>query len=172
MFYELLKTRRSIRKYQDIPLEREKLDTILKAALLSPSSRSIRPWEFVTVTDKALLDKLSQFKSSAGFIKDAAAAVVVIGEPVASDAWIEDASIASIFIQLAAHALGIGSCWIQVRGRPHSESITAEDYIKELLGIPGECAVEAVISLGYPAEEKKAYDDGDLLYDKLHYETY
>lgn len=173
MLHDLLKTRRSIREFQDKQLEKEKIDKILKSALLSPSSRGIRPWEFVTVTRKDMLQKLSLCKEhGSAFLKGAPMAVVVIADTDACDVWIEDASIASVIIQLSAHALGIGSCWIQVRKRFHAKSVKSEDYIKELLGIPENFAVESVIALGYPDEEKKAYDDGDLLVEKLHFEKF
>ena len=173
MFYDLLKSRRSIRKFRNKELEKEKIDTILKSALLSPSSRGIRPWEFIVVTQKELLLKLSKSKEhGSAFLQDAPTAVVVIADPAACDVWIEDASIASIIIQLAAHSLGIGSCWIQIRKRGHRDDIKSEDYVKEVLGIPERSAVESIIALGYPAEEKKANDDQDASCGKIHYQQY
>jgi nitroreductase len=170
---ELLKSRRSIRKYQDKGVEKEKLDIILKSALLSPSSRSRRPWEFIVVTDGELLNKLSNCRdSSSGFLSGAPLGIVVLADPSVTDVWIEDDSIASAIIQLTAQSLGLGSCWIQVRERFHSESVKAEDYIKGLLGIPDHLTVECMIAIGYPAEEKSAYKEEELPYHKLHYDKY
>ncbi|KNY29288.1 nitroreductase family protein [Pseudobacteroides cellulosolvens] len=167
--FELLKSRRSIRKFQDKEIEKEKVDTILKSALLSPSSRSRRPWEFIVVTDKVLLRKLSQCRDhSSAFLEGAPLGIVVIADSEACDIWIEDASIASIIIQLSAQSLHLGSCWIQVRDRNHSDNVTAESYIKEILNIPAKYSVECIIAIGYPAEEKKAYDLNDLPYKKIH----
>jgi nitroreductase len=170
MFYDLLKSRRSIRKFQNREVEKGKIDKILKSALLSPSSRSKRPWEFVAVTDKVLLQKLSQCREhSSSFLADAPLGIVVLADPQVCDVWIEDASIASIIIQLSAHSLGLGSCWIQVRERYGSDSIKAGDYIKKVLEIPDKYEVESMIAIGYPAEEKPPYNEDDLLYNKLHF---
>jgi len=171
--FELLKSRRSIRKFQNKEIEKEKIDTILKSALLSPSSRSRRPWEFIVVTDKELLKKLSQCREhSSDFLEGAPVGIVVIADPEVCDVWIEDASIAAIIIQLSAQSLQLGSCWIQVRDRYHSENVTAGDYIKEVLGIPSRYNVECMIAIGYPAENKKAYDINGLPYGKIHYNGY
>ena len=173
MMLDLLKQRRSIRKYKDKAVEQEKLDIILKSALLSPSSRGIRPWEFIVVTDKEMLEKLSQCKAhSAQFLKDAPLGIVVIADSTASDVWIEDVSIASTIIQLTAQSLGLGSCWIQVRNRKTADNRSSEDYIKELLNIPEKYSVDNIIAIGYPAEEKKPYDEDSLLYDKMYMEKY
>ncbi len=168
--YDLLKSRRSIRKFQDKEVEKEKIDTILRSALLSPSSRSRKPWEFIAVTDKELLQRLSKCREhSSSFLAGAPLGIVVIADPEVCDVWIEDASIASIIIQLAAHSLGLGSCWIQVRDRVGANNVKAEDYIKETLGVPAKYAVLCMVAVGYPDEQKRAYSEGDLLLSKLHY---
>jgi nitroreductase len=169
MFYDLLKSRRSIRKFQNREVEKEKADTILKSALLAPSSRARRPWEFIAVTDRELLKKLSGCREHGSeFLNGAPLGIVVIADPEACDVWVEDTSIASIIIQLSAQSLDLSSCWIQVRQRFSSGGITAEDYIKGILGIPEKYSVECIIAIGYPAEEKRAYNDDELPYDKLH----
>lgn len=170
---DLLKQRRSIRKYEDRVMEQEKLDIILKSALLSPSSRGIRPWEFIVVTDKEILGKLSQCKAHGSqFLKDAPLGIVVIADSTASDVWVEDVSIASTIIQLTAQSLGLGSCWIQVRNRKTADNQSSEDYIKELLNIPEKYGVDNIIAIGYPGEKKRSYDEDSLLYDKIHREKY
>jgi len=173
MLYELLKSRRSIRKFQSKEVEKEKLDILLKSALLAPSSRSRRPWEFIAVTDKELLKKLSKAREhGSSFIENAPLGIVVIADPELCDVWVEDASIASIIIQLTAQSLGLGSCWIQIRERFHSDNLKAEDYVKDVLGIPSKYSVECMIAVGYPAEVKEAYSEDDLLLEKLHYNRY
>jgi len=169
MLYDLLKSRRSIRKFQNRSVEKEKLETILKSALLSPSSRARRPWKFIAVTDKDLLKKLAGCREHGSqFLAGAPLGIVVIADPEACDVWIEDASIASIIIQLSAQSLDLSSCWIQVRERFHSGEVRAEDYIKRILGIPPRYHVECMIGIGYAAEEKRPYDDSELLYDRIH----
>ncbi len=170
---ELLKTRRSIRKYQNREVEKEKLDIILKSALLSPSSRGRKPWEFIVVSDQEMLNKLSQCREhSSQFLAGAPLGVVVIADPTICDVWIEDASIASIIIQLTAHSIGLGSCWIQVRERMHSENKKAEDFIKEILEIPEQFCVAAIISIGYKDEDKESHDEDNLSFNKIHYNKY
>lgn len=170
---ELLQTRRSIRKYKDKEIEEKLLEQILKAGLLSPSSRNRRPWEFITVTDKFKLKALSDCRqTSSYFLADAAAAVVIASDPAKSDVWVEDCSIAAIIMQLTAHSLGLGSCWMQVRERftPNQEKV--EDFVKRVLDIPENYHVECILAFGYPDEEKKAYNDKDLPYGKLHREKF
>ena len=173
MFYDLLKSRRSIRKFQNREVEKDKTDTILKSALLSPSSRSRKPWEFIAVTDTELLKKLAGCREhGSAFLAGAPLGIVIIANPEACDVWVEDASIAAIIIQLSAQSLDLSSCWIQVRERFHSSGVKAEDYIKEVLAIPPKYRVECMVGIGYAAEEKRAYDDNELLYDKIHRNRY
>jgi len=85
---------------------------------MAPSSRSRRPWEFIAVTDKEKLEKLSKIREhSSDFLAGAPLGIVVVANPKTCDVWIEDSSIAAIIIQLSAQSLGLGSCWIQVRER-------------------------------------------------------
>ncbi|NIV93409.1 NAD(P)H-dependent dehydrogenase/reductase, partial [candidate division KSB1 bacterium] len=109
MFLELAQKRRSIRKYQGKPIPPETVDSIVEALLRAPTSRGKNSWEFVVVNDPGLLENLSRSKPhGASFLKNAALGIVVCGNPQVSDVWIEDASIASIFVHLAAAALGLG----------------------------------------------------------------
>lgn len=171
--YDLLKQRRSIRKFKKDAVEKEKLDTLLKSALLSPSSRAKRPWEFIAVTDKELLQKLSQSKKHGSqFLADAPLGIVVIADAEECDVWTEDASIASTIIQLTAQSLGLGSCWIQIRRRYLTDEIKSGDYIKEILNIPSKYGIECIIAIGYPDETKRAYEEEELLYSKLHYDRF
>lgn len=173
ILFELLKRRRSIRRFESREVEKEKIDIILKSGLMAPSSKGRRPWEFVAITDKDVLSKLSECRGqSSKFLAGASLGVVVIADPEACDVWVEDCSIAAIIMQLSAHNLGLGSCWIQVRERMHSDGVKAEDYIKEVLGIPGEYAVQCMVAIGYPAEDKKPHEEEKLPYSKIHLNRY
>jgi nitroreductase len=98
-------------------VEAEKIDAIIDAALRSPTGAARRPWTFVVVTDKSLLEKLSVAKpGGAAFVKDAPVAVVVCGDPSVSGLWVEDCSIAAVTMQYAAHSLGLGSRWAHMNG--------------------------------------------------------
>jgi len=173
MFLSLVQKRRSIRRYLDKPVEPEKVDRLIEAALRAPSSRGFNPWNFVVVTDSVLLEKLSKAKPhGASFLKDASLGIAVCADPEKCDVWIEDASIASIYIHLAAESMDLGSCWIQIRKRMHDQTKTAEQYIRELLNIPENFNVESMIAIGYPAETKSPHSKEDLQYEKVHYNLY
>jgi nitroreductase len=170
---EVLRQRRSIRKYQATALGSEAMEVIKEALLRSPSSRGTNPWTFIFVDQKDLLQKLSQAKEhGAQFIRDAALAVVVCGDETKSDVWVEDCSIASIVLQLTAQSLGLGSCWSQIRNRVHSKEESAEKYIQELLRIPGNLKVLSIIGIGIPAETKMPIAKERLDYAKILYNTY
>lgn len=98
-------------------LSPELLDQLKEAVLRSPSSRGLDPWEFIFVTDKALLAQPAAAKPhGAHFLRDAALGVVVLGDEAKADTWIEDCAIAAIILHLAAPKPGlVGSCWVQIR---------------------------------------------------------
>jgi nitroreductase len=173
MFLELVRKRRSIRRYTDRPIEREKLDILIEVALRSPSSIGRMPWEFILVTDPSLLELLSRAKSiGSSFLRYASAAIVVCADPVKSDVWVEDASIASILILLAAESIGLGGCWIQLRKRRNSDSRSAEEYVREVLSIPERLRVAAIMSIGYPAVSKPPRPREELLFERVHRDGY
>jgi nitroreductase len=173
MFISLLKKRRSIRKYKDKTVEAEKIDILIEAALRSPSSMGRNPWEFIIVKDAEMMERLSKSKPhGASFLKKAPCAIVVCGDPQKCDVWIEDCSIASVFIHVAAESIGLGSCWIQIRERMYSEIKSSSDYISELLNIPTSLEVESIIAVGYPDEEKSGHNKEKLPFDKIHRGVY
>lgn len=173
MFISLLQKRRSIRKFQDKKVEDEKINTLIEAALRAPSGGAKNPWEFVVVTDRDILEKLSTAKEhGSALIKGAALGMVVCADPAKQDIWIEDAAIASTIIHLTAASLGLGSCWIQIRERMHKGNEPAEHYITELLGLPKNLKVLSMVAIGYPAEEKPPHEKEKLPYDKIHRNHY
>ncbi len=173
MFIDLVRKRRSIRRYQEREVEKEKIELIVEAALRSPSSRSLNPWEFVVVTDRELIKKLSKAKEhGSAFLKEAPLAIVVCADPERCDVWVEDCSIASIIIQLQAEDLGLGSCWVQIRKRMHDGKKTAEEYVKDALGIPENLVVESIIGIGYPSEQKQPHPFDSLQFEKVHYNRF
>lgn len=173
MFLPLIQKRRSIRKFTDKRIEDEKIDILIEAALRSPSSRSMNPWEFIVVTDPSLLEKLSRAKEhGSSFLKGAPLGIVVLADPKRCDVWIEDCSVASAFIHLAAESLMLGSCWIQIRKRRHNENKTSEEYVLETLNIPKKYRVLSIIAVGYPDEKKPSHKKEELLYEKVYCDTY
>ena len=168
-FKNLAINRRSHRKFEDKAVEQEKIDSILQTVLMAPAGKRANEWHFYVVTDKAMAEKLSGCKpAGALFVKEAPLNIVVTADTSKSDVWVEDCSIAAIYLQLAAQDLGLGSCWSQVRQRMScTEGVTAEQYIKELLSLPEETGIECIVSIGYAADERKPYDLDKLPYDKV-----
>jgi nitroreductase len=133
----------------------------------------LNPWQFIIIDDRGLLEKLSKAKPhGASFLKDAPLGIVVCADASKTDVWVEDASIASIFIHLAAHDIGLGSCWIQIRKRDHDLNICADAYIKDLLNIPDTIMIESIIALGYPDETKKFHSKESLQFHKFFFNAY
>ncbi len=173
MFIDLIRQRRSIRKFTGEAIEADKLEVLKEAALRPPSSMGHNPWEYVFVNDTQLLAKLSKAKPhGSSFLADARLGIVVCADPEKSAVWIEDASIATIYIQLAAESLGLGNCWVQIRERMHDDTQLAETYIAELLNIPSNLKVESVVGIGYPAEEKAAHTREELQDEKIFINQY
>lgn len=173
MFFSLIKNRRSIRKYRKQEIEKNKIEKLMQAVLLSPSSKARYPCEFIFVNDKELLAKLSQSKPhGSAFLANAPLGIVVTADSTKSDVWIEDASITATFIILAAGALDLGACWIQIRKRKYSETIDSEEYTRNILSIPDSRRVLAMIGVGYPDETKMPRQEGDLEYDKVFFNQY
>ena len=168
-FHDMLFTRHSIRKYTDEPLDGEHVKLLLEAALLAPSGKSVRPWEFVVVEDKEVLARMSECRPfGSGPVAKCKLAIVVCGDPGKTDVWVEDCTIAATYIQLQAEALGLGSCWIQMRGRFDKDNNDSADLIRELLDIPGEQQVECIIVLGHKDEVRRPVDPDKLLWEKVH----
>lgn len=172
MFIDLLRSRRSIRKFEQRPIEKEKVDLLVEAVLRSPSSRSLNPWEFVVVTDPSILGELAKAKAhGSSFMKNAPLAIVVCADPGKCDVWVEDCSIAALIAHLAATDLGLGSCWIQIRLRDHDDKVSAEEYVKKLLGLKDALSVEAIIAIGYSSEDKPGHPHSSLLNERVSYKS-
>ena len=155
MLLDLLRERRSIRKFTDQKIEEDKLEILIEAVLRSPSSRSLNPWEFVVVTDHETIAALARSKThGSSFLAGAPLAIAVCADPAKSDVWVEDASIASLLLHLCAADLGLGSCWIQIRNRQHDDTTDSDTYVKDILDLKPDMAVEAIIAIGYGAEDK------------------
>jgi nitroreductase len=173
MFISMLEKRRSIRKFKKKEIESDKLEILIEAALRAPSSMGNNPWEFIIVTDPDKLVKLSKAKKhGATFLRNSPCAVVVCADPQKSSVWIEDCSIASIFIQLAAESMGLGNCWIQIRDRISEEGKPAAEVISKILDIPKILTVESIIAIGYPDEQKPPHKKEELQFEKIYFNAY
>lgn len=167
-FQSLCINRRSIRKYTSQAVEQEKIDYILRCALMAPSSKRTTPWEFIVVRDEQKLRAMEACRTyGSGMFQTAQAAIVVALDSSLTDTWMADGAIVAAHILLAAEEQGIGACWCHVYQREG-----AEQLIKNLCAIPQDKTVLCVIAMGYKDEERKPYDLSKLKFEKIHNETY
>ena len=172
-FLDLALRRRSIRKYQDRPVEKEKIETLLQAALASPSGKHLNPWEFVVVEDREVLSKMAKCRTYGSLmLENSPLGIVICLDANLADTWQCDGAIAALDMLLCAEDIGLGACWVQVYGRESEEGKSAEQMIRDLLGIPDHLNVLCIVSIGYKLEEKKPINPDKLQYEKVHYGKY
>mgnify|MGYP000312061376 FL=1 len=151
---ETIFNRKSVRKYTERPVEKEKLETLVRAGMAAPSSRDRRPWEFVIVTDRDLLDKMGDGLPLARMLKETKQAIIVCGDTVKSEnAWQLDCSAAAQNILLAAESMGLGAVWTAAYPYPERMKI-----IQNALQLPEHILPLTVIPLGYPTGIEKPKD--------------
>ena len=168
-FKTLIAQRRSHRLFTDQEIDADDVQTILRAALLSPSSMNRRSWHFIVVDDKMDLEKLADAKEHGSqLIKGAPLAIAIIGDPMENDCWVEDGCIAAITMQYQAEELGLGSCWVQMRGRGLSDGTSADTVIRGILDIPENFSVLCVIAVGHKADERKPQNEDKLKWENVH----
>jgi len=173
VFSELIKTRRSMRQFTDELLSGDEVKFLLRAGLMSPSSKGLHSYEFVVVEDKQMLAALSGCKQvGSDFLAGAPLAIVVLADPRISDVWIEDASVAATNILLQAEDLGLGACWIQVRDRQDAEGRPTEEIVKSLLAIPEEMRAVCMIAVGHKGMERKPQNEDRLKWERVHIGQY
>ncbi|MBQ9308484.1 MAG: nitroreductase family protein [Clostridia bacterium] len=164
-FMDLLRRRASIRHYAAEPVPADKLEKILEAGLLTPSSRNLRPVRLIAVTDADAVHALAECKTAgAGMLREATCAIVVLGDSKLSDAWIEDTSLSLFSMQLMATELGVENCWVQCRAR-QAATESSDAFLHTLLDLPDNLSVEAVLALGMSTGEEKKTKDVPSLHE-------
>jgi nitroreductase len=156
--------RRSIRKYKDKKIPAEIINNLLKAAMYAPSAFNMQPWEFIVIDDKAVFENIITAVPYTEMIREASHVIIVCGNfdmEKNNDFILQDCSASAQNILLAAHALGIGTCWIASSGI--NETV---DALKKLFILPVNILPVAVISLGYPDETPEAEDR--FIKSKIH----
>lgn len=164
---EIIRKRRSIRVYQNKPVEKEKLEAILMAAQFSPSANHRKPWRFWVVKNKEILAKLAQATPWGSFIAQAPLAIVVCANKDLSREWLEDASIVGAHIYLEATNQGLGTCWVQNRDSKTGQGEESERYIRNLLNISEDFRIIATFPIGYPDEKKPPHSNQDYEKSKV-----
>lgn len=170
--FELARRRRSCRRFTGEKISDEIVDEILKVALLAPSSWGGHPIEFVVARDKDMIKKIARCKRmGAGPLPQADVAIVVMANTAGLELWIEDAAVASTYILLAAEQFNVGACWIHIRNRA-GQSLSADEEIRRLLGVPENFSVLNVVALGGKGEKKSARTEKDLPRQNIHREKF
>jgi len=173
MLIDLLRSRRSIRRFTDQPVAQEQLDLLVEAAVRSFSSKGNNPWEFVIVQDRTTIEGLAAAKTHGStFLRHAPLAIAVCADPTKSDVWVEDAAIAAAILHLQAADLGLGSCWVQIRLREHDATTSAQDYVAGMLGLPPGMMVLAIVGIGHPADPKAGHRRESLPYGQVSRERF
>ena len=167
---DVMLKRRSVRKYTDDEIPKEKMNKILQAGLLAPTSRNLKPCNFLVIENKDILKKIAESKEhGAAFLKDANKAIAVIGNTLIADTWIEDSSIALAFMHLMAAEQDIGSCWIQIRLRKNKEGECTEDLLRDILGLDDYFRIVGILALGIEDGHMEGYTLDDIDKEKIHF---
>lgn len=158
---EAIRTRRSVRKYDKRPVPEESVQKILEAGRWAPSANNSQPWSFIVLRDEKVRKEVARAATYGRFLADAPLGIAVIIDPAASSNPVEDGAIATQNMLLAAHALGLGTCWIGSYGSAY------EERVKEILSIPEGKRLLSIVSVGFPAESPRSRrrELGELVFD-------
>ncbi len=164
-------TRTSVRSYTDQPVEEATLDTLLRCAMAAPTAANKRPWRFVVINERAILDTISVRFKNMGMAAEAPVAVVLCGDTESTldgqgrDFWVQDVSASAENMLLAAHALGLGAVWCGIY--PMSDRV---GEFKEMLNLPDNIIPMACVCIGYPSGNPTPKDKWTP--DNIHYNAW
>ena len=157
---KILDKRRSTRKFSDRKVEKQKLQSIVEMTLQAPSSRNSRSTRLWVVEQPELLQHIADMRDyGSAFVKNAAAAILVMGDKTATDLWVDNCAISATILQMAIVDEGLASCWVHVNDRPclkdEPEGAKADDYLRNLLGLSDNYGILCAVALGYSDFEPK-----------------
>lgn len=147
---DVIFARRSIHRYTTEPVDEQDIRTLLEAAMAAPSASNLKPWHFVVVTERKMLDALAEVHPHGKMLFEATLCIAVCGEPAASRYWVQDCSAATENLLLAVTALGLGGVWLGVH--PREERV---GLVRQVLGIGEDIVPLNLLSIGHPAEQKE-----------------
>lgn len=170
---EIFENRRSVRRFDDTPVDEETLRQILKIGLTSPTGNNLKTVDFILIRDKKTIVELSQIrKIGTKLLKTAGAAILVIADSSKSNLWIEDASVAMAYMHLASDAMGLGSCWVQMRTREDVNGNDLEKVLQEKFNIPENMKPLAILAIGNIESHPKKITERSVDWRKVHEEMY
>ncbi len=161
---EALKTRRSVRYFRPGEIPVGLLEELVDCARLAPSGRNEQPWEFVVVRDRQKLREIAELTDNGRFIAEAAACIIVTCRP--AQYFLEDGSAATENILLAAHARGLGACWVAGDKKPYAEGVL------KAVGAPAGFKLISLIPVGWPAAHLPERAAKRPLAEVLHWERF
>jgi nitroreductase len=146
---DIIRTRRSVRQFQPVPVEAEKVEALLRAGMQAPSAHNEQPWAFVVVTDRKLLDEYGNAFPTSKPLLEAPLCIVVcaLKERIKGPMYPQDLSAATQNILLEAVSLGLGTCWLGVHAREERMA-----FVSKLLNLPAEVEPFSAIAIGYPKD--------------------
>ena len=162
---DLIKKRRSIRKYTPEPVSDADIQSLLEAAMAAPTADDTRTWEVVVVRQKDLRDEISRVHPWASMCAAAPVVFVVLGDARRSAHWVEDCSALTENLLLAVTSLELGAVWVAIYPQ-----LQDEERVRRTLNIPDHLRVLCVIPVGHPAEDKPARTKYDA--QRVHYDRY
>ena len=163
-FFDAVCKRASVREYKDSPVDNALIEKLVDAGRRAPTARAVEPWEFIPVRDRATLQRLGKaVAQNAPFMENAPACVAIYCKD--TKYYLEDGCAATQNILLAAHACGLGGCWIAGDKKPYCEEV------KRILAAPAAYKLVSIVSLGYPQEETAVHDKRDVD-EVLHWECF
>jgi nitroreductase len=168
---ELLKKRRTIRKFKTDDVSEEMVEALLDAASIAPNRLDRRPLHYLVIRDSGIKTRLADTLRVRPYIEQAPVVIAVCGDPAISPTWELDASAAIENMLLAAFSLGLGGAWVGSKGSTLWEQTVK--VLREASGVPANIDVVSLVCIGYPDEEKRAYKPGEKL-DKarVHYDQW
>jgi len=160
---QALKERRSVRSFADQPVDETDIETLIDCARNAPTAGNIQPWEFVVVTEPDRLGKLAGMTDHGKFMAQGQACIAVFCQD--TKYYLEDGSAATTNILVAAHSLGLGTCWVAGDKKPYAEAV------RLMFDIPQGYKLVSLIALGYPADKPAAKDKRPLA-ELIHWQKW
>ena len=156
---DVLRARRTIRRYTGEPVSDADIDVLLEAAMYAPSRLDRRPWRFVVLRDRALQDEMGDAIGVRNYLAQAPAVIVICADSASSPTWMMDIAAATENLLLAATDLGLGAAWV---GWPESGWWQPlEDLLRRKIGVPADIRVATLVAVGHPAERRDPYSRED-----------
>lgn len=165
---EALRTRRSIRKFEDRPVPVEMVREILDAAMMAPSAGNAQPWQFVVVNDRATLDDMADLHPYIKMVKQATLGIIVCGDLSKEKFpgyWVQDCSAAMQNMLLAIHGFGLGAVWTGIY--PMEDRVAA---FRKMFNMPEQVIPLGFAPIGWPAQNPKS--ESRFLEERIHYNTF